>query len=207
MDTQIRSERRTRKATALYEVALDAFAELGFREAGVEEIARRAGIANGTIYVYAASKRDLYRLVVEYGLGQWQDAAAAAALAVGSGPRLARTRFEALCRAAFCYLESEPRLRRILARDPSLFPAATGTAHGEDPFGAVNRRSVEMLRRAILDGMESGEFHVDDPTAAAELLFSLYRVLIESAYVQDNGDERRRFEAGLSIILDGISKR
>lgn len=207
MDTFIRSERRTQKAALLYEAALDVFAELGFRNAGVEDIARRAGIANGTIYIYAASKRDLYRLVVEYGLGQWQTASAAAALAVGTGPRLARARFEAMCRAAFTYLESEPRLRRILARDPALFPATPGSAPGDDPFETVNRRSVGMLEHAIVDGIESGEFDVGDPTAAAELLFSLYRVLIERAYVQDNVDERRRFEAGLSIILNGISKR
>ncbi len=207
MDTFIRSERRTRKAAALYEAALDVFAELGFREAGIEDIARRAGVANGTIYIYATSKRDLYRLAVEYGLGQWQAASAAAALAVGGEARLARPRFEALCRAAFCYLESEPRLRRILSRDPSLFPATTGRSHGEDPFQDINRRSVGMLERAIVDGIESGEFQVDDPAAAAELLFSLYRILIESAYVRDNVDERRRFEAGLAIIVNGISKR
>lgn len=207
MDAVIRSSRRIHKATALYEAALDVFAELGFHEAGIEDIARRAGVANGTIYIYAANKRDLYRLVVEYGLGQWQAAAAAAALAVGSEPCKARARFEAMCRAAFCYLDSEPRLRRILARDPSLFPATPGTAPGEDMFETVNRRSVEMLERAIVDGVESDEFHVDDTTAAAELLFSLYRVLIERAYVRDNGDERRRFEAGLSIIMNGIAKR
>jgi len=201
------SERRTRKEASLFEAALDVFSELGFRKAGVEEIARRAGIAAGTIYLYATSKRDLYRRVVEYGLGKWQAAVALAAETADGGQGGARARFEALCRAAFSYLAAEPRLRRILVRDPLLFPATHGSAPGDDPFETVNRRSIEMLEAAIAAGVESGEFAVEDTSAAAELLFSLYRVIIEKAYIAEDGAEARRFEAGLAIILDGISRR
>ncbi len=201
------TDRRTKKETLLFEAALDVFAELGYREAGIEDIARRAGIANGTIYLYASSKRDLYRKVVEYGLNAWQTAAAKAAESVSDSPGQAKARFEALCRVAFSFLASEPRLRKVLMRDPTLFPASTNSMHGEDPFETVNRRSVEMLERAIVNGVSSGEFVVADPNAAAELLFSLYRMLIEKAYVSEDGQEQRQFEAGLSIILNGIVAR
>ncbi len=203
----IYTDRRAKKETLLFEAALDVFAELGYREAGIEDIARRAGVANGTIYLYASSKRDLYRKVVEYGLNAWQAAAAKAVEAVGSTPGLARVRFEVLCRAAFSYLASEPRLRKVLMRDPALFPASTGSTYGEDPFETVNRRSVAMLEQAIISGVTSGEFAVDDPKAAAELLFSLYRMLIEKTYVTKDGQEQRQFDAGLSIILSGIIAR
>lgn len=191
----------------MFEAALDVFAELGYREAGIEDIARRAGVANGTIYLYATSKRDLYRKVVEYGLTRWQAAAAKAAESVDARPGHAKARFEALCRAAFSYLASETRLRKVLMRDPALFPASTGPSRGEDPFETVNRRSVAMLEQAIITGVNSGEFAVADPEAAAELLFSLYRMLIEKAYVTENNHEQQQFEAGLSIILNGIIAR
>lgn len=203
----IYTDRRAKKETLLFEAALDVFAELGYREAGIEEIARHAGVANGTIYLYASSKRDLYRKVVEHGLTAWQAAAAKAVEAVGSNPGQARARFEVLCRAAFSYLASESRLRKVLMRDPALFPASTNSMQGEDPFETVNRRSVEMLEQAIINGVSSGEFAVDDPRAAAELLFSLYRMLIEKTYVTKNNQEHRQFEAGLSIILNGIVAR
>ncbi|OHD26836.1 MAG: hypothetical protein A2Y38_07180 [Spirochaetes bacterium GWB1_59_5] len=201
----IYSEKRAKKETLLYEAALDVFSELGFREAGIEDIAKRAGVANGTVYLYATSKRDLYRRVVEYGLNAWQAAAVSAAESVSLGS--ARARFEALCRTAFSYLASEPRLRKVLARDPSLFPVSPGSVEEDDPFEMVNRRSVELIEQAIVSGIESGEFTVSDPTAAAELLFSLYRMLIEMAYVLEDGKEHRQFEAGLSIILNGITAR
>jgi len=189
----------------LFEAALDVFSELGFREAGVEDIAKKAGIANGTIYLYATSKRDLYRRVVEYGLNVWQAAAAKAAEAPGTAS--ARSRFEALCRAAYSYLVAEPRLRKILVRDPTLFPASPGNAPGDDPFETVNRRSVEMLESAIVEGVRTGEFAVADPKAAAELLFSLYRMMIERTCRTEDDSEKRHFEAGLSIILNGIVTR
>jgi AcrR family transcriptional regulator len=203
-ESSMHTDRRAKKETLLFEAALDIFAERGFREAGIEDIAKRAGIANGTVYLYAASKRDLYRKVVEYSLNAWQEAAARAAEAVGDTPRQARARFEALCRTAFSYLASESRLRKVLIRDPALFPISTGSSHGEDPFETVNRRSVAMLEQAIINGVNSGEFSVDDPKAAAELLFSLYRMLIEKTYVTKDGQEQMQFEAGLSIILNGI---
>ncbi len=200
------SDKRTQKETALLEAALDVFSDFGYRKSGIEDIAKRAGVANGTIYLYADSKRDLYKRAVEYGFDKWQAAAARAAEAVGNGPGKSRERFEALCRAAYSYLASEPRLRRILARDPALFPAAPG-GDGDDPFVEINRRSVALLEGAIAEGVGSGEFEVDDATAAAELLFSLYRVMIEKAYVEEDGGEGRRFEAALGIILNGLSSR
>jgi len=202
----ISSGTKTQKETALLEIALDVFSEFGFRKSGIEDIARRAGIATGTVYLYASGKRDLYSRAIEYGFDKWQAAAATAAAAAGTGPGRSRARFEALCRAAYSYLAAEPRLRRILTRDPSLFPAAPGS-DGDDPFDTVNQRSVALLESAIADGVGTGEFDVDDTRAAAELLFSLYRVMIEKTYIEEDGGEGRRFETALAIILNGLSSR
>lgn len=44
--------------------ALEVFADKGFAAARVEEIARRAGVSKGTLYLYFADKEDLFRAVV-----------------------------------------------------------------------------------------------------------------------------------------------
>jgi AcrR family transcriptional regulator len=44
--------------------ALDVFGEKGFAGARMEEIARRAGISKGTLYLYFATKEDMFRAVV-----------------------------------------------------------------------------------------------------------------------------------------------
>ena len=49
----------------LLEAALAVFGERGFRATTLEEVAARAGVSKGTVYLYFASKDDLFRAVVE----------------------------------------------------------------------------------------------------------------------------------------------
>lgn len=44
--------------------ALSVFAEKGFAGARIEEIARRAGVSKGTLYLYFETKEDMFRAVV-----------------------------------------------------------------------------------------------------------------------------------------------
>jgi AcrR family transcriptional regulator len=58
---QRRSEDRPREICA---AALEVFAEKGFAAAKLDEIARRAGVSKGTLYLYFKDKADLFRAVV-----------------------------------------------------------------------------------------------------------------------------------------------
>ena len=58
---QRRAEDRPRE---ICRAALDVFAEKGFAAARLEEIARRAGVSKGTLYLYFKDKEDLFRAVV-----------------------------------------------------------------------------------------------------------------------------------------------
>jgi AcrR family transcriptional regulator len=49
----------------LLTAALAVFGERGFRQTTLEEVAARAGVSKGTVYLYFASKDDLFRAVVE----------------------------------------------------------------------------------------------------------------------------------------------
>jgi AcrR family transcriptional regulator len=58
---QRRAEDRPREICA---AALDVFAEKGFAAAKLDEIARRAGVSKGTLYLYFTDKEQLFRAVV-----------------------------------------------------------------------------------------------------------------------------------------------
>ena len=59
---QRRAEDRPREICA---AALLVFAKKGFAAARLEEIARRAGVSKGTLYLYFEDKADLFRAVVQ----------------------------------------------------------------------------------------------------------------------------------------------
>src|SRR5438067_131745 len=58
---QRRSEDRPRE---ICNAALQVFAEKGFAAARLDEIARRAGVSKGTLYLYFKDKAELFRAVV-----------------------------------------------------------------------------------------------------------------------------------------------
>ena len=58
---QRRAEDRPREICA---AALEVFAEKGFASAKLDEIAKRAGVSKGTLYLYFADKEQLFRAVI-----------------------------------------------------------------------------------------------------------------------------------------------
>src|SRR5438045_3521679 len=63
-----RSRRKEARPAEIVEAALKTFAERGFAATKLEDVAARAGIGKGTIYLYFATKEDLFRAVVRQGL-------------------------------------------------------------------------------------------------------------------------------------------
>lgn len=56
--------RKEDRPAEILTAALDVFAERGFAAAKLEDVAARAGVSKGTLYLYFASKEDLFRSVV-----------------------------------------------------------------------------------------------------------------------------------------------
>jgi AcrR family transcriptional regulator len=64
-ETPIKRERRKQaRPGELLEAALSLFVEKGFAGTRVEEVAAQAGVSKGTLFLYYASKEDLFKAVV-----------------------------------------------------------------------------------------------------------------------------------------------
>ncbi|TVQ86487.1 MAG: TetR/AcrR family transcriptional regulator [Deltaproteobacteria bacterium] len=57
--------KKTDKRVLITEAATEVFAEKGFHQARVSDVARRAGVADGTIYLYFKNKEDLLLSIFE----------------------------------------------------------------------------------------------------------------------------------------------
>src|SRR5204863_8954317 len=58
------AERQAEKRDAILNAALDEFAASGFAAARLDDVARRAGVAKGTIYLYFRDKESLFQELV-----------------------------------------------------------------------------------------------------------------------------------------------
>lgn len=74
--------RRADKRTLITEAAIEVFADKGYNQARVSDIAKRAGVADGTIYLYFKNKEDLLLSIFEEKMDE---------LLAGLGEAIART--------------------------------------------------------------------------------------------------------------------
>ena len=69
------SRRKEARPGELLAAALDLFVEKGFAATRVEEVARRAGVSKGTLFLYFTSKEELFKAVVRENISgrfpQW----------------------------------------------------------------------------------------------------------------------------------------
>ena len=86
-----RQRRKDARPQELLGAALDVFVEKGFAAARTDDVAQRAGVAKGTLYLYFASKDELLKAVIRhYVAANIQAGAADAAAFHGSAAELVR---------------------------------------------------------------------------------------------------------------------
>ena len=66
----VRQRRKQDRPQELLDAALDLFVEKGYAATRTEEVAQRAGVSKGTLYLYYPSKEDLFKAVVRGNLSR-----------------------------------------------------------------------------------------------------------------------------------------
>ena len=61
-----RQRRKDDRPGEIISAAIDIFTEFGFGSAKLEDVAKKAGVAKGTVFVYFPTKNDLFRAVAKY---------------------------------------------------------------------------------------------------------------------------------------------
>ena len=151
------------KRDAILRAAIDVFAERGYFNAQVADVARAAGVAAGTVYLYFRSKDDLLASIFERTMRE-SFAEGRAALAGVSDPcerlrRFARLHLERLGRDRNLAIVFQVELRQSVKFMERL-------------SSTLLRDYLGQLRAAIVDGQRSGVFRDDiNATVAAKALF------------------------------------
>jgi AcrR family transcriptional regulator len=167
-----RGEKTRRK---LLEAAEHVFAEHGYADASVSRITERAGVGQGTFYLYFDSKLDAFDELVE-------DLNQRVRHAMSEGASGARTRLEAE-RAGFAaffrFTAEHPALYRVVREAEFVSPGAL-RLH----YTRIVEGYIDGLREAQLDG-EIGDI---DPTVAAWALMGIGEMIGMRWVLWGNGD-------------------
>ena len=160
MTSALGETRSARKRKLILAAAGTVFAREGFAHAGMEQVARDAGVSTATLYAHFPGKADLFRVVVEETL----DAMANRVRRSASDDGDARTRLRifGLAYAEFYCAPSSRALFRMVIAERRRFPDLA------DHFR--NRGRVELggtVLAIVRDLAARGEIAVEKPSWAA----------------------------------------
>jgi TetR/AcrR family transcriptional regulator, fatty acid metabolism regulator protein len=151
------------KRDAILRAAIDVFADRGYFNAQVADVARAAGVAAGTVYLYFKSKDDLLVSIFDRSMrdGLTHSRAEVADL------RDPRERLLRLARGHLARLGQDRNLAVVFQVE-----LRQSTKFMERFSSTLLRDYLGLIREAIADGQRQGLFRTDiRPTVAAKMLF------------------------------------
>lgn len=195
-----RRERETvERRDAILAAARKVFFENSIHRATVDDVAARAEVAKGTVYLYFESKETILAHLLFEGL---ESLAADLAEAYAEDSALtAESRLRRLCAAYLNFFQNEQDyFRLMMAFDRGHFQEAVTP----ELYQQILLRSVKGLRwvvRAIQQGMDDGDFDVDDAKTTAGMFWAA----INGALVLISHPLRRELlEQEIETLYNGV---
>jgi len=203
---QPRWERRKEARPAeLLAAALELFTERGYAATRLDDVARRAGVSKGTVYLYYSSKEELFKAVILEGLvpvlerGEKMVAQYRGSTAdlIGS---LTRGWWESIGATPYA------GIAKLMISECRNFPAL-GTFYVDE----VITRGHKLVHKALQRGIDNGELRAVDAEHATRLVFAplvLHMIWRYSFDFCGTGvlDPHTYLEQHLDILLRGLLK-
>ncbi|MEY2633317.1 MAG: hypothetical protein RIR00_1971 [Pseudomonadota bacterium] len=198
-----RQRRKEARPSELTTAALALFVEKGFAATRLDDIAARAGVSKGTLYLYFDSKEALFKAVIQEGLvPRLAEAQALAERHQGSAGELLQLLLEAWWQdIGETPLAGIPKLMVAEARN---FPEVAAYYHEKVIFAGR-----ALLGSALQRGMASGEFrtlNIDqciDLTIAPLLMMVIWRHSLAPCGMA-MGEPRELLRTHLDLLLHGL---
>ena len=187
------------KRDAILRAAIDVFAERGYFNAQVADVARAAGIAAGTVYLYFRSKDDLLISIFERGMRVALDEGRAEVAHIVD----ARERLRRFARLHLRRLGHDRNLAVVFQVE-----LRQSTKFMERFSSTLLRDYLGLIREAVADGQKQGVFRSDiKPTVAAKVLFGALDEMATNWILS-----KRRYalepeaDAVVDILMNGIKE-
>ncbi len=157
------------RSSEIIEAAKRIFAEKGFNDATVDDVAEAAGVAKGTIYLYFPSKREIFVEAVRQGIiALHAETARRVNAAETTGDKI-----RAFIETRMDFSESDREFYRLYYAEYSNL--LTSPAMVGKEFQDLYERQAESLERVLTNGIKRGEVRKTNPHAVARLVYDTTR--------------------------------
>lgn len=196
--------RKDERPAEIVAAALEVFAEKGFAAARLDEIARRAGVSKGAVYLYFETKEDIFRAVVVQAIAP-NVGAVRAMIAAHPGPLPDLLRSVAARMGQVIETTPIGGVLKMVVGEARNFPEIARVWHDE-----LVSQALGALAGAIATAQDRGEVRPGDPRAYALQLISpiLVAVLWRETFVPVGAepfDLRALMAQHVDTILGGMA--
>jgi AcrR family transcriptional regulator len=201
-----RQRRKEARPQELLDAALELFVEKGFAATRSDEVAVRAGVSKGTLYLYYPSKEELLKAVIQQNLSQL--------LAEGSG---IADEFEGPTTELLAFLMNiwwqrvgntpAGGIHKIMMSEVRNFPEIAQFYREE-----VIQPATDLLVRTLKRGVERGEFREVPYEEVTQVLFAplIFMALHKHSFGACDGmaslDPDRVIATHIDLVLHGLLK-
>jgi AcrR family transcriptional regulator len=205
------AERRAREKAQRRQEILDAarreFFERGFHNPTVDDVAARAEVSKGTIYLYFESKEEILAHLLLEGLDLLLQEMKAVCEPETS--ESAQCTLQGLADAYLGFCQSHSNyFRLIMAFDRGRFEESISRRLYQQVLNK-SLQGLNLVAQTIEQGKNSGEFHIEDPwQAAGSVWAALNGVLVLMAHPLRQrmlrNDLATMFQATLDLVINGL---
>lgn len=151
-----RRRERERKAQEMVEAARELFFAKGYEATSMDEIAERLEISKGKLYLYFASKEELYYAVAKEGMAGIREMFRVACQTEGSGVDRLLAAGEAYVR----FWKENPDYRQLMIEARMTGPPGSSGPQGLE-FASIAQEGNSMLVQAAREGIADGSIRPD----------------------------------------------
>lgn len=191
------------KLRRIREAARRQFIANGYDEASTRQIAVEAGVALGTLFLYAANKRDLLFLVVNDGL---EEVAARAAAAVRPNVPLIANLLAAF-RPLYEFFGAEPGLSRLTLREMMFYESGPHAKR----FLNTRNRMIALCRDIVRIAQSRDEIGAGKKfRRAGEVLYAVFQIEIRTWLTSRRStveDGLQSLREALDVVITGLSNK
>ncbi len=177
----------------VFEAAERVFAEQGFDDSTMQDLAAEAGVSLKTLYATIAGKVELYREIqLTRGLALLE----AVRLATGEpGPAL--DKLDRGVRACVGFFIEHPEYFEIMLRDGHAWGLHPATEETRETF----RSGIALNEAIIRDGIEAGTFYPGDPSLQAAAMQSLVQVYLSGLLDRQEQPDAETISSEITLQL------
>jgi AcrR family transcriptional regulator len=196
-----RERNKADKLRRIKAAARELFIKHGYDDASMREIAHRADVALGTIFSYAADKRDLLFLVANDELAE---AAARAAAAVRADSKLLDNLVRSLS-LVYEYFGEEPQLSRLTLREMQFYEVGAQAKK----FLTTRDRMRSLIVKSISIAIDKGEIATAQTAeVVGGVIFSIFQIEVRQWLAAtrrvDVRDGIKQLKKSLSVVFSGL---